>query len=342
MEQVLWKNLADHEKNECSKRLVDCTFVKFDCNKKITTYELNNQVDPHDHLQLVTRKYVNDMYNLACKYKNDLKMEREKYERSLKVEKERSAVELNNLKLEIAKLKKNHTQDQKERSDNKVQLAERDAKINVLTAENDALTAKTDDIVAGTQVELAEKEIEITKLRTSQISSFLIIDNQNESAELSKRLGNNGFIWNIKRVNEKREREKAGLVECQTSPSFYTSVNGYHVQLLLYFNGQNKDGNVSLFARIVKGANDEELEWPCKMKITTEAVSHTGNNVMYTFDFGKCTNWEVTRRPEHHFFSKNFGVGSLNLLVPSEVDRFIKSDQLTIKCYLATDEEEAT
>ena len=103
-------------------------------------------------------------------------------------------------------------------------------------------------------------------------------------------------------------------------------------------NGSKKDGNVSLFVRIIKGVNDEELEWPCQMKITMEAMEHTGKNKKYTTDFGKCTNVKHTRRPGHNGSGEiSSGKGSSNFIAHTEINDFINKYQLTIKCYLATD-----
>ncbi len=63
--------------------------------------------------------------------------------------------------------------------------------------------------------------------------------------------------------------------EVFTSPSFYTSPNGYHVKIKVNANGygDSKGSHVSVFAYIIKGKYDDKLNWPFVGVITYKLLN---------------------------------------------------------------------
>jgi TNF receptor-associated factor 4 len=64
------------------------------------------------------------------------------------------------------------------------------------------------------------------------------------------------------------ERMKNGGVFL--SPSFYTSPNGYHMDIKVHPDGKGdcKGTHISIYAKVLKGKNDEHLTWPFVGNIT--------------------------------------------------------------------------
>ena len=59
------------------------------------------------------------------------------------------------------------------------------------------------------------------------------------------------------------------------SPSFYTSPNGYHMRIEVYANGAGggEGSHVSVFAHVIKGQYDAELNWPFVGKVTFKLLN---------------------------------------------------------------------
>ena len=59
------------------------------------------------------------------------------------------------------------------------------------------------------------------------------------------------------------------------SPSFYTHKNGYKMRLEVYPNGcgDGKGTHISLFARLLKGENDNDLKWPMNIDLTIQLIN---------------------------------------------------------------------
>ena len=64
------------------------------------------------------------------------------------------------------------------------------------------------------------------------------------------------------------------------SPPFYTSTNGYKLQLRVDANGngKGKGTHVSLFVCLMKGENDQYLQWPFKGDISIQMLNWREDN----------------------------------------------------------------
>ncbi len=65
-------------------------------------------------------------------------------------------------------------------------------------------------------------------------------------------------------------KEKKDNNEVFTLPSFYTSPNGYHMKIEV---NASKGSHVSIFAYIIKGRNDDKLNWPFVGVITYKLLN---------------------------------------------------------------------
>ncbi len=68
------------------------------------------------------------------------------------------------------------------------------------------------------------------------------------------------------------------------SPSFYTSPNGYNMKIIVYANGYG-DGeglHVSVFAWIIKGKYDDELNWPFVGNVTVKLLNQLKDKKHYS------------------------------------------------------------
>ena len=68
--------------------------------------------------------------------------------------------------------------------------------------------------------------------------------------------------------------------EMFTSPSFYTSPEGYHMSVIVYANGVGGDRgtHVSVFVLILEGRNDSKLKWPFIGSVKIELLNQLEDN----------------------------------------------------------------
>ena len=99
------------------------------------------------------------------------------------------------------------------------------------------------------------------------------------------------LIYNIPPVDffmtgflEKKQADKVW-----TSPPYYTHIGGYKFCLEVYPNGDEsgKGTHISVYAHLMKGEHDDELEWPFEGRITLGVLNQTKGNDHYhrTFVF---------------------------------------------------------
>ena len=64
------------------------------------------------------------------------------------------------------------------------------------------------------------------------------------------------------------------------SPPFYTSTDGYKLQMKVYANriGKGKGTYVSLFVCLMKGEHDQYLQWPFKGEISIQMLNWREDN----------------------------------------------------------------
>ena len=79
-----------------------------------------------------------------------------------------------------------------------------------------------------------------------------------------------------------------------TSPPYYTHIGGYKFCLEVYPNGDGsgKGTHLSVYARLMEGEHDDELEWPFEGRITVKLLNQKTNNRHYRriFFFNGQTN----------------------------------------------------
>ena len=64
------------------------------------------------------------------------------------------------------------------------------------------------------------------------------------------------------------------------SLAFYSSANGYKLQLCVYANGcgPGKGTHLSLFVYLLKGEHDDQLQWPINANITVQLLNWSKDN----------------------------------------------------------------
>ena len=85
--------------------------------------------------------------------------------------------------------------------------------------------------------------------------------------------------------------------EMFTSPSFYTSPEGYHMSVIVYANGVGDDRgtHVSVYVHILEGRNDSKLKWPFIGSVEIELLNQLKDDSHYiqTVPFEKQDNVQV-------------------------------------------------
>ena len=77
------------------------------------------------------------------------------------------------------------------------------------------------------------------------------------------------------------------------SPSFYTSPGGYKMCIRVVANGDGagQDTHISVYAVVVRGDYDDNLEWPIKGTVTVELLNHLADDnhhaIRFTYPEGK-------------------------------------------------------
>ena len=100
-----------------------------------------------------------------------------------------------------------------------------------------------------------------------------------------------------------------------TSPPYYTHIGGYKFCLKVYPNGDGsgKGTHISVYARLMEGEHDDELEWPFEGSTTVELLnqrddkahySKTLNLNRYSDDDGTRTSRVVVKETAAHGYSR--------------------------------------
>ena len=139
-------------------------------------------------------------------------------------------------------------------------------------------------------------------------------------------LDNVTFCWLV--ANFTQKKGDGGYIY---SPTFYSHTNGYKMVLALYANGSGsgEGSHVSLFLKLMKGPNDDQLQWPYRWKYQLTIVSPTGGHEKSrTFDPAApgCSSgpWE---KPASTY---NTGCGKAQFLAHTELQQYLKQDQMLI------------
>ena len=93
------------------------------------------------------------------------------------------------------------------------------------------------------------------------------------------------------------QREKQAD-EVWTSPPYYTHIGGYKFCLKMYPNGlgRGKGTHVSVYAYLMRGEHDDELEWPFEGSTTVELINQREDKGHYskTFNLNRCSDGDGT------------------------------------------------
>ena len=144
------------------------------------------------------------------------------------------------------------------------------------------------------------------------------------------------FIWKVNGVSKLLASTKPD--ELIGSPPFRTHERGYKLQLQLYPNGcgEGKGTHLSLYIRICKGPNDDELTWPFHERLAFKISDLTGNGAHKTAiikagELGTRT-W---KKPSD---GPNIGIGCAKYLAHADLKKqdscFILDDTLYISVHL--------
>ena len=84
------------------------------------------------------------------------------------------------------------------------------------------------------------------------------------------------------------------------SPPFYTHTQGYKMCLKVYPNGDGigKGTHVSIFARLMRGEYDDQLQWPFQGQLISELLNwrEDKRHKIHTVDFRKHSSSRVCAR----------------------------------------------
>ena len=85
---------------------------------------------------------------------------------------------------------------------------------------------------------------------------------------------------------------KKAAGECWSSHPFYTRLQGYKLCLSVSCNGysEGKGTHISVYACVMSGDHDDELEWPFQRSVTIQKIfntysNHTNNNTVEIISF---------------------------------------------------------
>ena len=122
------------------------------------------------------------------------------------------------------------------------------------------------------------------------------------------------------------------------SAPFYSSYNGYKMQLAIFANGEGKGTHVSVFVCLMKGTNDNQLKWPFTGDISIHLLNWREDNkhVKKIIQFNDNTSLksrskviEGERAPSGRGFH-NFIPHSELYYNPSNNTEYISSDTLCL------------
>ena len=101
------------------------------------------------------------------------------------------------------------------------------------------------------------------------------------------------MVFTVTGFSEKKQADETCF-----SPPFYTHIGGYKVCLKVYANG-DEDGrgsHVSIYAHLIRGEYDDELEWPFEGSITVDLLNQKEDkrHCSKTYKFNRYTDEDST------------------------------------------------
>ncbi len=102
---------------------------------------------------------------------------------------------------------------------------------------------------------------------------------QNDNDKLKNKNVLGSIKFKVAEFQKKKDNNKQFF-----SPSFYTSPNGYHMNIKVVANGlrDGEGSHVSVGASIIEGKYDEELNWPFVGKVTFELLNQLEDKNHYS------------------------------------------------------------
>ncbi len=145
---------------------------------------------------------------------------------------------------------------------------------------------------------------------------------------------NGVLVWKITEYRRRKQEEIDRKINSFYSPAFLTSDFGYKLCLRVYFNGDGigRDKYISVYLVIMKGNNDDELEWPFNMKCAVSLLNRKDLKKSYTENFitlGDGTTDAIYGKPKMEL---NTPFGAPQFLSHEELENYLVDDSLSIKC----------
>ena len=106
----------------------------------------------------------------------------------------------------------------------------------------------------------------------------------NLEAQIVRSTSKNQGVFTFKMASFNHLKNTATLF---FSPSFYTSEGGYKMCLRVVANGdgQGKGSHISVYAVVMKGENDDNLDWPIQGVVTVELLNQLSDKLHYVICF---------------------------------------------------------
>ena len=196
-------------------------------------------------------------------------------------------------------------------------------------------------LLKSSQKLLVEKETCSLKLKTSQ-ESLTVCENSLSAAacnDLQQEFSSvrEGIAPIMEFIISDFSEKKEANEEWYSSP-FYTHNRGYKFRLKVYPNG-NDDGSgthLSVFAQLMRGEYDNELEWPFEGDIRVELLNWRAdkNHHWYTISFSRYTDHNLAFRVTDQETAIGFGYDkfiSHTDLVSTTNSEYLRDDYLKLR-----------
>ena len=149
---------------------------------------------------------------------------------------------------------------------------------------------------------------------------------------ISGRICNGDFLWRITNFSL-RIADLEVKNQSLYSPPFYTSFNGYKCCLRIHVNLRDDQKYLSLYFRMMRGVNDDILDWPFNGSITMGVLDNSSNvPKKHIVDHLKSdASLQAFRKPSSNSSEKSFGITRfvlLNTLLKSKSSEQSKSSEL--------------
>ena len=120
------------------------------------------------------------------------------------------------------------------------------------------------------------------------------------------------------------------------SPPFYTHSQGYKLCLQVYANGvYSGDGtHVSIYATIMSGANDDNLQWPFTGNVIIELLNWIRDSDHYEKKIKDCVFSQVIEGSYGDAFGCQKFIDHTSLYHPSQNIKYLKNDCLRLRVHL--------